>query len=78
MNLPRHRRSQRGGKRPAPPRIEMPPMIKIITTKRYFFSVSFSIFAYTAVYVYNRLQLILTTRWPGPPQINFLPSNLNV
>ena len=77
MNLlPRHRRSQVGQK-PAL-QIEMPPMIKIITTKPCVFSISFSTFAYATVYEYNSLKLILTTRWPGPPQIKFLPSNLNV
>ena len=25
----------------------------------------------TTVYVYNRLPLILTTRWPGPPHFAF-------
>ena len=70
MNLlSRHRCSQgeSGGKRRPP--IEMPPMIKVITTMSYFVSVSFSIFAYTTVCEYNRLILTLTTRWPEPLEI---------
>ena len=35
-------------------------------------------FLHTTVYVYNTLILILTTRWPGPPQIKFWQSNLNL
>ena len=51
MNLPRHRRSQGGQNRPLP--IEMPPMTKIISTKRNVFSisVSLSIFAYNSIRV---------------------------
>ena len=52
-------------------------MIKIITTKPYGFSVSFSIFAHTTVYEYNRLILILTTRWPEPPSNQILAIHFN-
>ena len=50
MNLPRHKRSQGRGQARLPP-IEMPPIIKIITTKFYVYSVlvSFSIFAYNSI-----------------------------
>ena len=36
------------------------------------------VFSRKTVYVYKRLILILTTMWPGPPQIKLLPSNLHV
>ena len=67
MNLPRHRRSQ-GGKSPLP--IEMSPMIKIVTTKRYAFlvSVSFSIFAYNS----KRVQ---QTNINIDDQVTWTPSN---
>ena len=71
MNLPRYRRSQGWEIGPLPP-TEIPRLIKIIITKPYIFSVLvFFAFSRTTVYVYNRLILILTSRWPGPPQINF-------
>ena len=55
MNLPRHRRSEgeKGQESHSPP-LEMPPRIKIITTKPYYvFSVSvlLSIFAYNSIRV---------------------------
>ena len=44
--------ARRGGAKPSTS-IEMPPTLKIITTKRYFFSVSVSssIFAYNSIHV---------------------------
>ena len=76
MNLYRQKGS--GGGEARPLSIEMPPMVTIIPTMPYVSSVSFSIFAYTTVCEYNRLILIMSTWWPEPPQINFLPSNFNV
>ena len=79
MNLlPRHRRSRRGwGQKAAPSQLKCHQQLNN-NKKPYVFSVSFSIFAHTTVYEYNRLILILTTRWPGPLQTKFLPSYLNV
>ena len=52
MNLPQYRRSQKENQE-THPRIEMPSMIKILTTKPNAFSisVSFSIFAYNSILV---------------------------
>ena len=42
MNLPRHRRSRGRGAKPPPP-MEILPIIKIVLTKHYVFSVSASL-----------------------------------
>ena len=66
------------GQKARPLPIEMPPMIKIIT-KPCVFSVFLAFLQIcTTVYEYNRLILILMTRWLGPLQIKFVPSNLSV
>ena len=58
MKLPRHKRSQEGGGGQKPPPIEMPPMIKIITTKPNVISVSFCIFPYNNIHLQQTISNI--------------------
>ena len=64
-------RSRRAG----PPLIEMPPLIKIMTTKPILLLLFLSSFLRSTVV--NNYIIILTTTGPGPHQLKFLPTDLN-